>query len=186
MPTTPHTPGHAPSARPSFAVSACTTFGLGYLRPASGTWGSLPPAALAALLLLAGSPMWLFTLAMALIAFLFTAACVLGGDEAEARFNKKDPGQVVADETAGMAIALLWLPSQASSDLATALFAIAFAFFAFRILDILKPWPISGLQRIPGGWGIVIDDLLAGGLTLAILHAAAWANAQRIEAQLGL
>ncbi len=185
-PSPGQSPGSAPSsANPSFALRACTTFGLGYLRPASGTWGSMPPVAIAGVLLLASAPAWAITLTMAVIAIAFTWACIAGGDEAEARFNRKDPGQVVADETAGMALAMLWLPAQAFESPQIAIFTLVLCFLVFRILDILKPWPINGLQRIPGGWGIVIDDLLAGLLTLGIVHAAAWANAQRIASQLG-
>lgn len=167
--------------KPSFALKASTTFGLGYLRPASGTWGSLPPVILVALMLLVGAPEWLIVLAMALTAILFTAACVMGGDEAEARFGKKDPGQVVADETAGMALAILILPAQAYSSLQLGLYTLLFAFLAFRAIDILKPWPMSDMEHVRGGWGIVLDDLAAGLLTLLIIHAAAWANAQRVN-----
>lgn len=165
---------------PSLALKAATTFGLGYLRPASGTWGSLPPVVLVALMLIAGAPAWLIVLAMGLTAVLFTAACVMGGDEAEARFGKKDPGQVVADETAGMALAILILPAQAYASVQLGLYTLVFAFLAFRIIDILKPWPMSAMEHVRGGWGIVLDDLAAGLLTLLIVHAAAWANAQRV------
>ncbi len=177
---------NSPSHRPSFAVRASTTFGLGYLRPASGTWGSMPPAIIVLLMLLTGTPAWIITITMALIVVAFTIACIMGGDEAEARFNRKDPGQVVADETAGMAVAMLWLPSQANDGFIMAVFTVGLCFVMFRILDVIKPWPIGGLQRIPGGWGIVIDDLLAGLLTLLIVHGAAWANAARIHAQTGV
>ena len=46
--------------------------------------------------------------------------------------------------------------------------AVAVAFLSFRLLDIVKPWPAKSLQRIPGGLGILIDDLIAGGYALAI------------------
>lgn len=167
----------------SFSLRAATVFGIGYLRPASGTWGSLPPVILCALLLLVGAPSWLIVLAMATTAVLFTAFCITGGDEAEARFNKKDPGQVVADETAGQALALLFLPALAYENTQLAMFTLVFAFLCFRVIDILKPWPMSAMEHVRGGWGIVLDDLAAGLLTLGIVHAAAWANTERIASQ---
>ncbi|MGD9791642.1 MAG: phosphatidylglycerophosphatase A [Phycisphaerales bacterium] len=143
-----------------------TTFGLGHMRPASGTWGSLPPIVLALILVAVGlgpaDHRAFFDAAMVLIAVVFSWACVRDGDFAEARFGKKDPGQVVADETAGQAVTLLMLPTAAMQDVRAAIFTIVLSFFAFRIFDILKPWPARSLQRVPGGWGILIDDLFAG------------------------
>src|SRR5690606_9857230 len=87
--------------------------------------------------------------------------CVTQGDRAEARFLKKDPSQVVADETAGQAVTLMFIPPMAGAGAAAA-FSLIFAFLAFRLLDIVKPWPARQIQRIPGGWGVVLDDLAAG------------------------
>ncbi len=96
---------------------------------------------------------------------IFSIACVALGDYAEQRFGKKDPGQVVADEVAGQCIALLFLPwkSFAAEDgaLWNVLLALG-AFAAFRFFDITKLPPINRLQSIRGGWGVLIDDLIAG------------------------
>lgn len=143
-----------------------TTFGLGHMRPASGTWGSLPPVVIAAILLALdcgpGTRPLLYYGVLATILVVFCGACIVQGDAAEARFGEKDPSEVVADETAGQCIPLLAiLPSSLTSPLRAAMF-VAIAFFAFRILDIIKPPPAKGWQRIPGGWGILIDDLVAG------------------------
>ena len=140
-----------------------TTFGLGHMRPASGTWGSLPPAFIAAALVLAGvhEGLW-WWVTFATIATFFSLVCVLAGDAAEARFGEKDPGQVVADETAGMAVTLLAVPYCGASTVMQQLISVAAAFLAFRVFDILKPPPANGLQRVPGGWGILLDDLVAG------------------------
>jgi phosphatidylglycerophosphatase A len=165
------------------AIAALTTFGLGFMRPASGTWGSLPPVGVAGAILLAGALLgngagagagpgaaaawhgatWVVyhtTLVVILVAF--SLACVRFGDLAEARFGRKDPGQVVADETAGQCIPLMLLPASALDTWVEAGATLAGAFVLFRILDILKPWPAGGLQRLPGGWGILVDDLVAG------------------------
>jgi len=155
-------PTAPPPALTPFANSLLTTFGLGYARPFSGTWGSLPPVALAALFLILERGQTGIPYHAALIAtlILFTTVCATHGDYAEARYNKKDPSQVVADETAGMCIPLLLLNT--GPNLYTTASALLIAFITFRIFDILKPWPANGLQRVPGGWGIVLDDLAAG------------------------
>lgn len=146
-------------------LTLSTTFGLGHLRPAPGTWGSLPPVALAVLLLILGigphaAPV-LFAFIFLLVALVFTLVCVLQGDAAEARFGRKDPSEVVADETAGQAVALMAVPVIAASAWGS-LWWILLSFVLFRLADIVKPLPANRLQRVPGGWGIVLDDLVAG------------------------
>jgi phosphatidylglycerophosphate synthase/phosphatidylglycerophosphatase A len=143
-----------------------TTFGLGYMRPAPGTWGSLPTVALAAILIAAGvapGPNGLaFNAVLIGVAIAGTVVCVMFGDGAEARFFKKDPSQVVMDETAGQAVALLFLPATAVTTPWRTAVTLAVAFFAFRIFDIIKPPPARQIQAARGGWGIVLDDLIAG------------------------
>ncbi|MEM1328948.1 MAG: phosphatidylglycerophosphatase A [Planctomycetota bacterium] len=148
---------------------AVTTFGLGHMRPASGTWGSLPPPIIAGALLMAGASHGVVTGVMVALAIVFSLACLLWGDRAEARWNKKDPGQVVADETAGQALALLAIPGGADDPVRLALVLLT-AFLAFRVLDIIKPWPAGKLQSIRGGAGILIDDLIAGLEALVIVQ----------------
>ncbi len=172
-----------------------TTFGLGLLRPAPGTWGSLPPCVLCAAITLWGTPFgyaWYLLLAAILLAFgLF---CSEFGHRAETALGKKDPSAVVADETAGMALTLLllpwWVPPPtwlgalipveitdfAGERGSWLLLQIAAAFLAFRIFDILKLPPARGLQRLRGGLGILIDDLVAA-LQAAALVAALIATA---------
>ena len=69
---------------------------------------------------------------------------------------------MVIDEIIGMWISLLWVPK----SLATVLFC----FLIFRILDIIKPQPARLLERLPGGWGIMLDDVIAGAYTNGIFH----------------
>ncbi len=141
-----------------------STFGLGYMRPAPGTWGSTPAAALAGAFALLGHPGGVaWYLALAFVTVAFSVICVACGRDAETAFGRKDPSQAVADETAGMAVTLLLLPvGWLSADPLTWLILIAAAFMAFRIADIVKLWPAGALQRLPAGWGILIDDLVAG------------------------
>ena len=149
-----------------------TAFGLGHLRPASGTWGSMPPAAMAcalAILLgmngLSGGDAWIINAALVTMLIVFSYACLAWGDWGEAWWGRKDPSQVVADEVAGQAVALLALPwrglDEPSGFWWNVLLA-ATAFFTFRLFDIVKPPPAYQLQRWPSGWGILVDDLFAG------------------------
>jgi phosphatidylglycerophosphatase A len=143
-----------------------TVGGLGHLRPAPGTWGSLPPVLAAAALIAwgldpAGTP-WAYYPIMVVICLWGCAGCIVQGDRAEVRFGRKDPSEAVADETAGQAVTLLAVLPGTVGTAANAATMLVAAFLLFRVFDIIKPWPARGLQRIPGGWGILIDDLLAG------------------------
>jgi len=66
----------------------------------------------------------------------------------------KDPPVVVIDEMTGMLIALWWIPKT--------LLLVALAFFLFRFFDVIKPFPARRSQNLPGGWGIMMDDVWAG------------------------
>jgi len=158
-----------------------TCFGVGRLRPAPGTWGSLPAVAIALLLVwLLGSDAWtplrLVTVNMALLnlCVLATVICLKYGRDAEELFGRKDPQSVVIDEVAGQALALIALPWRSQVETGAWLWnlkLVAVAFFAFRIMDILKPPPARDMQSIGGGLGIVIDDLIAGIYALVITQA---------------
>ena len=94
------------------------------------------------------------------------AVIVLGtiaSSKAEEIIGKKDPGSVVIDEFAGYMVSMAFLP-------ATWQYLLA-AFILFRFFDIVKPPPIRSLEKLGGGPGIMADDLLAGLITSAILHA---------------
>lgn len=143
-----------------------TVCGLGHLRPAPGTWGSIPPAAIMFLLVLLESHWTVPAIALAIVCVVSCLACAVFGDAAEAKYLRKDPSQVVADETAGMCVALTWLPEVFGSTL----LAVVLAFLLFRVFDILKLWPADRLQRVPGGWGILLDDLVAGLQAVVVLQ----------------
>ena len=172
------------------AVSQLTVGGLGFLRPAPGTWGSLPPVVLAGILIILGytpraiEPEWpelshsqwvapiVFNTTMVLICIASSLACVRWGDVGEGLFGKKDAGQIVADETAGQSIALIALPITAATPLWQAGLMLGFSFLAFRAFDIVKLWPARGLQKLPGGWGVLVDDLIAGVQALVLTQLA--------------
>ena len=149
-----------------------TAGGLGLLRPAPGTWGSLPPAALAFGMARLGCPVWQISLAMVMLMVAASVATVRFGDLGERIFGKKDPGSVVSDEVAGQALTLVWLPWGIGfrEDLALA----AAGFFLFRVLDIVKPPPARGIQSRHGGWGILLDDLAVAVYGAIAMSAVAW------------
>ena len=155
-----------------------TTFGLGHMRPASGTWGSMPTVAIAGVLIgfglrPCGAGLWegvVYHAVLLGVLLFFSWVCVAFGDGAEVVFGEKDPSQVVADETAGQAIPLLALPAAATATPEHALIALGAAFVAFRVFDILKLWPANGLQSRSGGWGILLDDLAAGVQAMVVVQ----------------
>lgn len=155
-----------------------TTGGLGHMRPASGTWGSLPPVVLGAILVIAGAgpatpSWWVYAGVMAVFVIAFGVTCVVGGDGAEATWGK-DPSPVVADETAGMALLLLLIPPGfMAHETVLSLAVLAGAFVLFRALDIMKLPPAFGMQKHPAGWGILLDDLVAA-LQGGVIAWLAW------------
>lgn len=156
-----------------------TVFGLGFMRPASGTWGSMPPVILAVVLNALGfapdgstTSALVYHAALALVFVIFAGACVVQGDRAEARFGH-DPSEVVADEVAGQCMALAALPAGALATPTKSVLTLACAFLAFRLLDIVKPCPARQLQRVPAGWGILLDDLFAGFYAMIVVQTVA-------------
>lgn len=152
---------------PLGALLAVTVGGVGLLRPASGSWGSLPPVALVVLIVWSGAPWWVVAATLALAAAFGTIACVRFGEVAEECFGAKDPSSVVADETAGCALTLLGAPwwmviGEDANCLTRSVIVCATAFFFFRLFDVWKPGYVADLQSQPFGWGIVLDDLAAG------------------------
>lgn len=134
--------------------------GTGYLPIAPGTWGS---AAMCVLYLLigwsAGERSWVVSAAMGAVAILATIGCVLLGPRTETAFGRKDPSQCTLDEWAGQALALVMLPAGGAHG---RLIAAGAGFVAFRAFDIVKPPPARQMEKLPYGWGVVADDLIAG------------------------
>ncbi|MEO0511278.1 MAG: phosphatidylglycerophosphatase A [Planctomycetota bacterium] len=163
------------------AARALTVHGFGLMRPFPGTWGSLPPVLLAAALTAGSytqtdaSPEKLAVYYTALAALFAWGcwACLSKGHIAEAVFNKKDPGPVVADEVAGMCLTLVALPISLADPWYVAAAWLLGAFVAFRVFDIIKLPPAAQLQRLPGGLGILVDDLFAGLYALATIQVIA-------------
>jgi phosphatidylglycerophosphatase A len=74
--------------------------------------------------------------------------------EAEHHFGGIDPGPVVIDEVVGMLMTLALHPVNIAGAI--------IGFLIFRVLDVVKPWPARRLEHLPGGFGVVLDDLMAG------------------------
>jgi phosphatidylglycerophosphatase A len=131
------------------AVFLATGFYIGKIPLAPGTFGSLIGLPLCFLLAE-------IQLSAAIIAVLLIIALAIWiSNVAERTLERKDPGCIVIDEIAGMVVTLIGLPF----NLTTA----TIGFILFRILDILNPFPIRILdKRLPGGLGIVADDVVAG------------------------
>ncbi|MCB9847605.1 MAG: phosphatidylglycerophosphatase A [Phycisphaeraceae bacterium] len=151
-----------------------TCFGTGLFRPASGTWGSMPAAALAWALLLLGAPQGVYIGVLAAWFVVFSVACVVFGEWAEAKFGKKDAGQIVADEAAGQCIPLFLLATIGVSGFQEATLTVGAAFVLFRIFDVIKPPPANAMQKLHAGWGVLVDDLFAGLYAAIALDLGLW------------
>jgi phosphatidylglycerophosphatase A len=166
------------SALESAKLLILTSGGLGLLRPASGTWGSTPPPALFAIMALAGVSIDATRWALVVICLLSCWLCLALTRWGEARWGKKDAGQIVIDEVAGMCLPLLVVPAIADPTTAGGFLRLvawlAAAFLLFRVFDIGKFQPANIAQRLPHGWGVLIDDIIAGGYTAAVLLVGVW------------
>jgi phosphatidylglycerophosphatase A len=133
-----------------------------------GGMGRAPLAGGTVATLVAGVPMALLVshLHGALSLAVLGIVCVLGAlgaDRVIVEMGREDPGEVVVDELAGYLLTMLWLPATWTN--------LAAGFVLFRLLDIWKPWPIRWVDAtVKGGWGAMLDDLLAGAMAHAILR----------------
>ncbi len=143
-----------------------TAGGLGLMKPASGTWGSTPPPALFAVMILVGASLESVRVVMIVLLLLATAACVAFTKWGEQRWGKKDAGQIVADEVAGQCLPLLVVPAisdpLSGEGFLRLTLVLGAAFLLFRFFDIAKLQPANAAQKLPHGWGVLVDDLIAG------------------------
>lgn len=142
------------------AIVSCGFLGCSPYAP--GTFGTLGGVAIAWLLSgTAWFPLW----AILVCVVLYAVSAPLGG-WAERHAGRKDPGIFVIDEVIGYLITVLWIGGPSP-------LALAVAFFVFRFFDIVKPPPARAMERIRGGHGILLDDVVAGvwGLVLVMLPA---------------
>lgn len=143
------------------AALIATWFGSGYLPKAPGTWGSLAALPFAWVILNFFPGPYLLLAASGALLFVGVWASALHSQT----LGSHDAGEIVVDEVVGQWIVLAVAPYSPLGWLA--------AFLLFRFFDVVKPWPISWIdKRVTGGWGIMLDDVVAGlfgGLTIALI-----------------
>ena len=138
--------------------SIATLGPIGYLPKAPGTWGSMTSALI-----------WYLADEFLPGFYKYQIVCIVASviigiivSNTVSKSSSKDPQEVVIDELAGMWIALLWLPHSIKLTI--------IALILFRIFDIAKPFGIRRLEKIPGGWGIMLDDIAAGIASALVIH----------------
>jgi phosphatidylglycerophosphatase A len=180
-----------------YLALAIATCGVGYIPLAPGTWGSLVGVgvfyllryALAEVYWFALEKQWLaklaedtFSEAFDRLNLFFTAVLVLtigaitlvgtwAASRTEKILRRKDPGTVVIDEVAGQLIAFVFLPAYSFGVLIPPIVIIGFV--AFRVFDIIKPYPARRLESLPAGLGIMSDDIVAGMYAAAVIPIVA-------------
>ncbi len=147
---------------PRFGQLLVATFlGIGFLKPAPGTWGSLATVILWATAI-PRIPVANRSWATITVAVVVTLIGIPAATRVSRAFALKDPQFIVIDEVAGQLTTLIGVPLAWKTFLA--------GFILFRIFDIWKPFPIRRLERLPEGSGIVVDDLGAGIYALVVMH----------------
>ena len=136
-----------------------TGFGFGYAPKIPGTAGSILGIGVWLIIQLTGNSWALIVFTAGILPVIWIAGA------AEKLFHQHDPQCVVIDEIVGMTVAL--------AGIALDWRLVLTGFVAFRLFDIWKPFPIRQSQKLPAGWGIVVDDLLAGGLACTVTHVIA-------------
>lgn len=144
-------------------LAFCRVEPAGLAPRAPGTFGSLAAIILAPFLFMP----WSLPVRLGVLAALFLLGA-LAASRAEALLGQKDPGSVVIDEVLGQWVALLPFAYLLWWEL-------ALAFGLFRLFDIAKPWPVKASEDwLPGGFGIMIDDVFAGLYAMVIMLLYRW------------
>ena len=125
-----------------------TGFGAGFSPVIPGTIGTLVAIPIELLLSSIQSPVYELTL----ITFFFLSSW--SSDKAQAHWNRKDDRRIVIDEMMGYLVTMFWIPKTT--------FFVSIGFFLFRLFDVIKPPPIRRLEGLKGGFGVVLDDVMAG------------------------
>lgn len=143
--------------KPKAVMFLATGAHVGRIPFASGTFGSLVGLPIVYLLSKAD---WAVALILTVILILFS---VRVAHLAERQLKAKDPGCIVIDEIAGMCVTMLAIPLTLTTGIA--------GFFLFRIFDVIKPPPARQVERrLQGGWGVVMDDVVAGVMANVVLR----------------
>jgi phosphatidylglycerophosphatase A len=140
----------------SVHYTIATGFGLGYSPIAPGTAGSIL-ALLVAYFLMQDNPVYLIVATIICFGIGIVSATFVEKDR-----GIEDPSLVVVDEIVGMWISLLFIP--------IVWWMYLIAFLLFRLFDVVKPFPVDSAQKLSRGWGIMMDDVLAGVYALIVMH----------------
>ncbi|MEM7007915.1 MAG: phosphatidylglycerophosphatase A [Thermodesulfobacteriota bacterium] len=143
-------------AKKSLANIIATFFYVGLIPIGPGTFGTL--AAIPLFYALTFTPFYLYLVITVVIILI----SVWASKVAEEIYKKEDPGQIVVDEVCGFLVTMILVPPTVSN--------IFIGFLLFRIFDITKPYPVRKFERIPNGWGVVLDDVAAGVYACITLH----------------
>ena len=152
---------HGQSLVQRLGVFVATCGYVGYAPIAPGTFGSAAGLAVYAAVRVTGST----AIELATIAVLF-AIGIWAGTVAEHHFGGVDPGPIVMDEVVGMLITLALLPVNVTGAIV--------GFFVFRALDVIKPWPSGGFEKLPGGLGVMADDGMAAIYGNLVMRGLIW------------
>ncbi len=145
--------------RLAFAIA--TVFKAGYIPIAPGTVGSI----IGLLVFWLIKDYTSFTIEMFVAAALFFAG-VWASTIVEQVLERHDPGVVIVDEVVGMLVALMLLPPTIT--------VMFLAFLLFRVFDIIKPYPARWCEQLSRGWGIMMDDVVAGLYVNVLIHIILW------------
>ncbi len=143
-----------------FVLICATALGAGFSPIVPGTVGTLVGLPIYYFLSVIPFPIYELTL----VTFFFFSTWIAG--QAEQYWGNKDDRRIVIDEILGFLTTMLWVPKT--------FFFISAGFVLFRFFDILKPFPIRRIERVKGGYGVVLDDLVAGAYSNIILHILYW------------
>lgn len=146
-----------------FLLSYATCLGVGNFSSFPGTLGSILPFVFLPLILIIDSATVLFGSFFTI----FTAG-IWSCFEYEKHYGKKDPKEVIIDEFAAQLLLLILIKLYAGGKFNGAILYII-SFVLFRLFDIMKPWPIKIIEKLKGGYGIMLDDIAAALLSFVIL-----------------
>lgn len=146
---------------PRLALAVATALGAGYVPFAPGTVGSVAGLVVFALVRVTGQPL----IELAAIVLVFVSGA-WAATAAERHFGHIDPGPVVIDEVLGMLVTVALIP--------VSLTGLAVGFVLFRVFDVIKPPPCDRLEALPGGWGVMSDDLMAAIYAHLCMRGLAW------------
>jgi phosphatidylglycerophosphatase A len=141
-------------------VALATVGGAGFFPIAPGTVGSA-----VAIVLYMATRHWAWPAQLDLL-LIITIVGIWAADVTAKALNREDPGPVVIDEVAGQLVTLFMTGA--------GLYGAIIGFFIFRLFDIIKPWPARQLEDLPGGVGIMADDLMAGVYGWLVVTGILW------------